>query len=58
MTVNQSKVNIYFDRMTETYGINGAARIHKALLHGVLTPRLRAHIRAVVATAKPSVAMN
>lgn len=58
MSVNQNKVNIYFERMTQAYGLNKAARIHNALLNGVITPQLRSKVRAVVATVSPPVVMH
>lgn len=49
MSVNQQKINVYFERMTEMYGINGAGKIHRALLIGEVTPAVRSQIRKMVA---------
>lgn len=50
MSVNQQKINVYFDRMTERFGLNGAGKLHHSLLHGEVTPEIRQKIRQVVAT--------
>lgn len=42
---NQRKIDAIFDRLTEAYGINKTARIHKALLHGQITPEIRRKVR-------------
>lgn len=58
MSANQHKVTVHFDRMTEAYGINGAGRLHQALLKGKITPQVRAQVRAYVATAQPKAKMH
>lgn len=58
MSANHQKVTIHFDRMTEAYGINGAGRLHRALLKGPITPQVREKVRAYVATAQPKSKMH
>ena len=55
--INQSKINVFFDRMTEGYGLNQAGRVHQALLRGEITPEVRANIRKSLAECvkKPSI---
>lgn len=52
MAANHAKITVHFDRMTEMFGINGAGRMHRALLHGQITPKLRAKVRQVVVHAQ------
>ncbi len=56
MSVNQQKISVYFDRMTERFGVNGAGKLHHALLHGEITSEVRSKIRQVVTT--PQVKQN
>lgn len=53
MFVNHQKISVYFDRMTERFGINGAGKLHQELLRGEITPEVRRKIRQVV--TKPQV---
>ena len=41
MVANQQKVDVIFDKLTRTYGLNGAAVIHKALDKGEITQEIR-----------------
>lgn len=43
----QLKVDVIFDKLMRTYGANGAAVIHKALLNGAITQEIRRKVRRV-----------
>lgn len=47
MNTNQQKVDVIFDKLMRTYGANGAAVIHKALLKGEITQEIRRKVRRV-----------
>ncbi len=47
MNTQQQKIDVIFDKLMRTYGANGAAVIHKALLTDVITQEIRLKIRRV-----------
>ncbi len=55
MSVNQSKIESFFDRATTLFGLNNAAHLHRAIERGETTYRVRQQIRKVIAISSHGV---
>ncbi len=47
MNTQKEKIDVIFDKLMRTYGANGAAVIHKALLNGAITQEIRRKVLRV-----------
>lgn len=51
MSANSRKMDSFFDRATVALGINRAARIHRTLALGPITPAVRAEVRKIISVS-------